>query len=171
MKKVNNPIFPKKVVSNFNFSIQTNSVSIELNSHAGWVNCVRIGKFTNQFHNEQEVGKVYFQLVTKLLPFVKEQGERIKHAPHCHLLSGEKRELAVSIALKLHNLSLDDETEVWQLSAGEGIRMIAVITINGSENVYPLFLDPHHLIYPDKKHNQMDYSKKACHFTPNKFYS
>lgn len=166
MKKVRNSIIPKKSVSNFKFIAHSNLVSIELNAYANWTHCVRIREFTNEFHNGKEAGKIYFQLVTKLLPFIKEKGEGIKQMPHCHLLRNQERQIATKVIERMHHLKLDDETEIWQLSAGQGIRLIAALIFSESENVYPLFLDPHHLIYPDKKHNQSDYSKKACHFSP-----
>ncbi|MFT8837562.1 hypothetical protein [Liquorilactobacillus satsumensis] len=169
---VSNITKPKKNVKNdYNFKKRTNKVSIELSSYKNWTNSLRVDKFTNEYHNENEVGKVYYQLVDRLLPFVKERGSSIKQEKHCHLLSGDKRELATKIVNKLHDLDLDEGTEIWQLSCGQGVRLLAVITFNDdSENVYPLFLDPHHLIYPDDAHNQKDYSKKACKFNPSKFY-
>ncbi|WP_195235729.1 hypothetical protein [Lactiplantibacillus plantarum] len=171
--KVSNSTNPKNnVKADYNFKKRTNEVSIELNSYKNWTHSLRVDKFTNEYHDESEVGKVYYQLVDRLLPFVKEKGPSIKQQKHCHLLTGDERKLATKIISKLHNnLDLDDETEIWQLSCGQGVRLLAVITFtDDSENVYPLFLDPHHLIYPDEAHNQKDYRKKVCKFNPSKSY-
>lgn len=50
---------------------------------------------------------------------------------------------------------LDDDTNLWELGAPtEEIRIIGSFVV---KVFYPLFIDHHHLIYPNKNYNNKDY--------------
>lgn len=58
--------------------------------------------------------------------------------------------------IEIHN---DEMKEYCQLGLTQGLRVICY-KINNT--LYPLFLDPHHLIYPNKKYNYKDFDKNKC---------
>ncbi|MGY3779140.1 hypothetical protein [Isobaculum melis] len=177
--EINNTTHPRNTVIN-NVDVKSHSKTIiDFSKYPNWTHSTRIGNFTNQLKNEKECAKNYYILVSKLFPFLQNQGgDLFTGINHCHLLndSDDKkyRTQAINIIENIHNVKFDKSLELWQLSYGQGIRLVGAMVKGGDNNnqtiIYPLFIDHHHLIYPDKNHNQKDLSKKACKFCPQDKY-
>lgn len=80
--------------------------------------------------------------------------------PHCHTLTGEKLNLAIKIANEIHQREFDtfegDSISWWQVGMTQGVRIIGLY--NKPQNCfYPIFIDRHHLLYPDNNYNQADF--------------
>lgn len=175
MKKINNNIKPTSPINNTKKSKTNPDVLFDFIQYPNWTHSVRIGEYTNELKSEKDCSKQFYKLISKLLPYIQSEGKNIFNATteHCHLLQKEKRELAVKIIEKIHNLSLPEETEIWQLGYSGGTRIVGTLISGGEEDkitIYPLFIDHHHLIYASQKHNAKDLTKKACKFIPQNSY-
>jgi len=182
-KRVQNPISPKKTVKllvTSNNGISAKKIVVDFKSFPKWGHTVQLndGRFTNQYTNADEYAKILFSILHKLLPYVQDQGEEIfTCGGHNHLVTDSNkhkkypRTIAKKIISDLHDVDLDDETEIWQLGVQGGVRLIAVLLSRESfVELFPLFIDSHHLLYPNDYHNQIDYNK-TCSFVPQNNYS
>lgn len=126
----------------------------------------RIG-FTNMYNDYQSMARTLTKVITELLPDIEKNGYDIfnkrgiwhSRKSHCHIVSEDKLEIIETIINDINNKKLDifsdEEKKLWQYGITGGIRIVCVYD-QANNNVYPLFIDPHHLIHPDKKHNQKD---------------
>lgn len=145
--------------------------------YENWLKGVQHKEFTNKLKNETEFAKAIYETLTKIIPIVQREWREIKISknqyqyPHCHTLKDDKAELAKEIIRKLHGDNmLDDETldNLWQLGTHQGIRIVGGY-LQSINTMFPLFIDYHHLIYPNVKYNQPDYGKN--NFCPYAQYS
>lgn len=176
MKKINNNIKPTNSINNTKTSKKNPVIFIDFVEYPNWTHSVRVGDYTNQLKDEKECSKQFYKLINKLLPYIQKQGKKLFNRPdHCHIIQQEKRTLSCKVIKELHGFDLPEETDLWQLSYGEGTRLVcAVISGNSDEDsiiVYPLFIDHHHLIYPSKNKNKQDYGRNALKFCPQKKYT
>lgn len=79
---------------------------------------------------------------------------------HSHLITDTKKSLVKSI-LKAYELNSINENiidkEIYQLAQSGSFRIIGYFDlIGGCRYFYPIFADPHHLIFKDIKHNNKD---------------
>lgn len=148
-----------------------------LTMYSNWMKSIKNHKFNNMLKNESAFAKNMYICLTKLIPTVNKESDKIfkKHRnkrnefkrkgfEHCHIIKDkEKVELIYSICDEIHgnsfeNVTKDDCDYDWyQLGVSGSIRIIGIYS-SINNKFYPLFVDWNHLIYPDKKHNQLDYS-------------
>lgn len=184
--QVSNPTIPKKNVKNIintRHDRADSRVIVDFKAFPKWMHSIRCDDFTNEFTSIEECSEHLFKLLSKLFPYIQEENKKIfTGAGHCHTITDPKkkgkknkdnkpRSKVEKIVKKLHDIDLDPETEVWQLSYGEGIRLVAVLISKGEDIIlYPLFIDQHHIIYPDKHNNQSDLSAESCCIQPQKMF-
>ncbi|MDT2525332.1 hypothetical protein [Enterococcus raffinosus] len=180
VKNITAPQRTVKLMVTSNQENEPKKIVVDFKSFPKWGNTIQLkdGKFTNHYIDVNEYAEILFGVLHKLLPYIQDQGEKIFHCGgHNHrIIDNKKRKIyprtvAKQIILDLHGVELDDETEIWQLGVYGGVRLIAVLL--SRENfveLYPLFIDSHHLLYPDDYHNQLDFNK-TCSFIPQDVYS
>lgn len=138
-------------------------VYIDLTHYPRWTNTVQIGDFNNCLKDSNEALRHFFFIIDRLIPDIEEYGPNIFNgrARHCHLLRGSEDKLARKVIRAIHgDRILDGLSEIWELSAKtEEIRVIGTFVNDKMHIFYPLFIDHHHLIYPDKNYNSPDYKK------------
>ncbi|MCP8851473.1 hypothetical protein ABRQ21_06905 [Latilactobacillus sakei] len=163
---------PSNLVNN-NLNASTTDVSIELGMYPNWTHSTRVGEFTNEFHDSDEALRYIYLTLDKLLPFIKQNGKefRSQRLAHCHVLKNDQKVLAFNIIKEIHSdTDISEDSALWELGYGQGVRLIASVIYSDKVQIIPLFLDFHHLLYPSKKYNQNDYSKNACNLSPNELY-
>lgn len=167
LKNVCNNIQAKNGVQNSKNSGLIRKLYIDFNKYSDWTHSYVGHKFTNALKDESQAAENFYFLANELFGSVENNFENIisgKDA-HSHKITGKQREKAIKIVNKIHDIELDNEVDIWQLSSdhNKGIRIVGVITTENIYNFYPLFIDHNHLLYPDVKHNQTDYrSYKFC---------
>lgn len=140
---------------------------------------VTVGDFTNKLKNIDEFKKKFKNIIEVEIPFYskKKFSNIFFDSKHCHdIKQGTKEyELIVQISKQLYKELKGNPNEkdielfisnffndysIWQLGCIQGTRLIGI----KKSNVFSvLFIDYHHLIYPDEKHNQTDYlSNSFC---------
>lgn len=122
-------------------------------------NTITIKGYTNHLKNGEEAVRHFCFILKQLLSYIEENGKEIIQGQcnHCHKLTGKNRNLAIKIIREIYKDSplIDGSTDLWQLGMGtEEIRIVGSFV---NWTFYPLFIDHHHLIYPDKHYNQADY--------------
>lgn len=124
--------------------------------------------FTNNLRDGEQLSKYLVELIENTVSKINQDSDNIfdnfssrKQYPHCHSISEDKIELVKAISLELHANDFSDVTEDsdyswWELGFSGSARIFGIMS--KSDNCfYPLFIDWHHLIYPDIKHNKADY--------------
>lgn len=157
-RKVKNPYSPKPNISNDIPELQ-DIIYFDFTKYDHWLDSVRVGDFTNYFHDEKEALKNIYFVLNQLIPDIEKMGQEIFKEKHCHPVSGKQVANALKIVKKLHGENvLDKETQIWELSARKGgVRIFGVFVNDTFRRFYPLFVDYHHLLYSDKNYNQSDY--------------
>lgn len=125
---------------------------------------VRLKTFTNYYSNQNDYVKMLQTFFNLVLHFSnKTSSEILADKNHSHKIEGDKLQLVKNI---IENYKIDllkdnlEFTNYYQLGQTGSLRIIGVFEINdGASCFYPLFSDPHHLIYPDIKHNFNDTGK------------
>lgn len=172
-KRVVNGRDPHNKVSSEKPPIKNQSLVFDF-SYQQWLQSISVKKFTNMLKDDEQFSKAIVHIFSKIIPAVKENWKNIKNRGrdqfrHCHPIANEKKELVDEIILEIYGKPLLDEKfeemNYWQLGVSQGIRLIAIY--NHLENImYPVFIDHHHQIHPDVKHNQKDiYSYQHCAFS------
>lgn len=171
-KKIGKPTQPKVNVTVGNVRL-SDLIYIDLTKYPHWTDTVRVGSFTNCLKDKEQALRHFFFIVDQLIPNIEEYGPDIFNgkAKHCHLLRNAEDKRARKIIRAIHgNRVLDGLSEIWELSAKtEEIRIIGTFVNDEMHIFYPLFIDHHHLIYPDKYYNSPDYKKYS--FTKEKIKS
>ncbi|MFC3745110.1 hypothetical protein [Paenibacillus sp. GCM10012306] len=133
-------------------------------SYPNWLSGVRLRDFTNMLKDPHEFAESIVHILNKLIPVVSDNWDSIKFKTnyqfqHCHRVPDDKLPLVKQIEQEIHGKSLLDpdaehSVKYWQIGI-EGIRMFALYNYD-SNIMFPIFIDYHHLIYPDKNYNQRD---------------
>ncbi|MBS9338397.1 hypothetical protein G6R29_01940 [Fructobacillus sp. M2-14] len=136
-------------------------------SQYNWLGSVKYKGFTNYYKDSKEFSKIVVDAVHELIPTIYECADQLfKGTPqktvlnHSHKIDDKTIGLVKKIAQKnfISSEKIEDDMVWWQLGGRGSVRIIGVYV--ASDNAfYPLFIDPHHLIYPSKDHNQKDYLK------------
>lgn len=131
-----------------------------------------INNFTNKLRNENEFASKFKDIFEKLLPHVSENtfDLLISEKFHCHIIKENEKEKIKLIYNIVGDLAskwkpgidvssfleqnLDGE-KIWQL----GNNSVRIIGIRKNNIFNALFIDYNHLIYPNVKYNQANYSK------------
>lgn len=157
-KKVKNLHKPRLNVTD-NISKLDDIIYIDFTKYDKWLDSVELDDFTNYFHDEKEALKKLYFVLHQLIPDIEKKGKEIFKEKHCHSVKGKQATKAIKIVKKFHGKNvLDDETEIWELSAQKGgVRIFGVFINDTFRRFYPLFMDYHHLLYSDKNYNEADY--------------
>lgn len=133
-----------------------------------WIHAVDLYKkisFTNMCKGKEEFADEIIEILTITIPKIYQDWEGIfnsgganKGFKHCHILSDNERDRSKTIAGEIHETQFDTENSWWELGFSGGVRIIGIFDSN-SKTFYPLFVDRHHLIYPDKNFNHSDFEK------------
>lgn len=162
-RSVRNNKYAKNGVRNSESAEVIPKLYIDFNEYPKWTYSYVGSKFTNALKSESDAAENFYFLINELFGSVEKNISNILSGRdyHSHKITGDKRKLAVEIVKKIHGIYLDKDVNIWQLSSDRngGIRIIGVITTDKIYNFYPLFIDHHHLLYPDDKYNQPDYFK------------
>lgn len=136
-----------------------------------WIHAVDLYKkisFTNMCKNKEYFADEIIGVLTIMVPklyqdweFIFNQGGTNKDFKHCHIIKGEELKKSVEIAETIHDTKFDIENSWWEIGFSGGVRIIGIFD-STSKTFYPLFIDRHHLIYPDDKYNQKDF-KSFCY--------
>lgn len=154
-KNVKNDIVPASEDSiNFNFTYQN------------WLKCIKYKDFTNMCKDVESFANDTVHIFSLLIPYVQKYWEEIRKKgskkyphEHCHLIVDDKAEMVKEIVSEIHPNDLSqafDNFNIWQFGVTGGIRLIGILN-HHSSTYYPLFIDRHHLIYPNDHYNQPDY--------------
>lgn len=164
---VNNPLVAKSTRGSVWFDFHSNQ----------WLTSVKRKRFTNFLKDKDEFTKNHFAIFYTIIPKVIGEWNEILRGsgnyqyPHCHLLKGDKKEVARDIFKEIYNYELSDEINIWQFGFTGSIRIICIH--NDVEKAFiPIFIDHHHLIYESVKYNDSDYGNYSycaiCNFIKNK---
>lgn len=134
-----------------------------------WLSGTKVDKFTNKLKDVETYSKFITIILGKIIPEVQDKSKDIKRSQassfHCHPIEqGEDAyKTIIKIIRKIYGVSfeksIDKNEQIYQMGVVGGIRIIALR--NKKTNVIrPLFIDYHHLAYPDVKYNQTDYIKQ-----------
>lgn len=163
---------PKKSSNKPKISVQSGVRPIDndapkfILSNEKWMDGVRIDhEITTCLKNEEQFASKSAILMTRLIPKMMQDWKnffpvaKIKKG-HCHKLSDGALTRAKKVIDAIYGDQFADEAEhlqnIWQFGFGQGVRLICGISEN--KEVFPLFVDYHHLIEPAKKYNQHDFS-------------
>lgn len=128
--------------------------------------------YTNKLENENEFFDKFSDLIEKLIPHIcsKTFEEIMTEKMHCHpIKSDESQKIKLiyevvedlvsewkpGIDVKQFTFQNLDGEKIWQL----GNNSIRLIGIRKENFFHVLFIDYHHLIYPNKKYNDKNYEK------------
>lgn len=159
----------------------TNKISVKeefriILENENWLRSCKIDKvgFTNMYNDYQSMAKTLTKVMTVLLPDIEKNGYEIfnkqgiwhSRQSHCHLVNENKLEVVQTIVNKINDNKLDifsdEEKKLWQYGIAGGIRIICLYD-QANNNVYPLFIDSHHLLHSSIKYNQQDVmTNKLC---------
>lgn len=150
----------------------SNLIYIDLVKYPNWTKSIKVGEFTNHFKDINEALRHFYLIINRIIPDIESYGRGIfaGKADHCHKIYGDQRNLAYKIIRKIHGeKTLDEDSELWELAGKtEEIRIIGTFVNESITIFYPLFIDHHHLLYPSKFYNQLDY-KNYSYSTTNIF--
>ncbi|EAC2632611.1 hypothetical protein ACU8IW_001971 [Listeria innocua] len=167
-KKVNNNISSTPIVIN-DIITSFNGVRIDFKNN-NWLKSNSCGDFTTFLFSDDEFGKNVFTILNKVIPMIQSEWRRIiaNNVEHCHRIDDTHKQVFKKYFGKHYPKYNIDELNIWQFGASGGARLIASVTKeeNGISVVRPLFIDYHHIVYPNKKHNQKDLLKyKFCPYS------
>jgi hypothetical protein len=160
---------PKKIVSNQINPLVANSSrdSIWFDLHSSkWLTSVKTTNFTNFLFDIEEFTKNHFYVFYTIVPKVIDEWKRILaggHAyQHCHLLNGVQRSIVEDVFKEIYRYKLGEGVEIRQFGFTGSVRLVCIHNdINSC--LIPIFIDHHHLIYPNKHFNAKDFDKfKYC---------
>lgn len=125
--------------------------------------------FTNKYNNYEDMSKYLVKTMTDLLLDLQTHGNDIfnkrkiyfQRTHHCHIISSEKEDIVKAIINEIYDNSLDVESDsdnkvLWQYGTNQDLRLICLYD-KSNNTIYPLFLDPFHLIHASVKHNEEDH--------------
>lgn len=130
--------------------------------------------FTNKLEDEKQFYSKFKDLFEKLLPYVYQKTfEELRSDDyHCHIIGKKDNDklqrinMVVSELVKKWNPGINTDDFIKQNLEGEvlwqlGIGSIRLIGIRRSNVLDVLFIDYHHLIYPNVKYNDKEYSRNS----------
>ncbi|KAA8433629.1 hypothetical protein FKV73_02470 [Weissella paramesenteroides] len=128
-----------------------------------WLTNIKDGKFTNYHQEADSYAKDVTSLIHITVPLIYEyhqdifKNRRMKQTPlnHSHLLTGDSLVLVKKIVNKFIPDDIEEDFSWWQVGSIGGCRIIGIYR-TAENSFYPLFVDWHHLLIPDKNYNQID---------------
>lgn len=174
-KKVKNTKKPESnVVNNTKVPSKTNLI-VDFR-YTDWLKCISIDGFTNMLKDQNEFAKLSFEIYTKTIPTIQKAWDSGKmgtkgYFEHTHSITDNTRGKVIEIIRKIHGDNLLDEEEVlelWQIGTHQGTRLVCLY-FRSKETLFPLFVDYHHQLYKNVKHNKQDL--KHYKFCPHQKFS
>lgn len=165
--KVNNPIEPSDNVINTKES--NNYFQVNFLDEKWVKGCsLKKHKFSNKYNSFEDMSKAIIEVTTTMMIFLQKHGYDIlsknswfhQHKHNCHEVTDDKKEVVHDIINNIYGDSLDIQTDsdnkiLWQFGINQGLRIVCLY--NKATNIlYPLFIDPFHLIHESIKHNEGD---------------
>lgn len=157
------------------YNTDDNNISINFSRFPFCFRCVSTGKYTNKLKDSKQFFDNFKRIIEKDIPFFTQHTfDNIVNASkrHSHSIPSDSKEysLVIEIVKELYKshknnnctdrdfeLFLDNninDYHVWQLGVIGGVRLVG---IRYSNVFYVMFIDYHHLVYPDEKHNSEGY--------------
>ena len=174
--KVKNKVIPKKRKSTAKRNVQTNTkpdlsydmFTFDFRDYR-WLIGVKVDKFTNKLKDVYTYSEYITLILAKIIPEVQEKSKDIQRSLatgfHCHPIQQDDdayrtiTKIIRTIYGESFEKKIDINEQIYQIGVVGKIRIIALR--NKKTNVIrPLFIDYHHLAYPDVKYNQTDYLKQ-----------
>lgn len=134
-------------------------------SYYKWLNSIKDkNEFTNFSRSADDYAKLITEIVHTTIPLIYKYSTDIfingkaKSTPlgHSHLLKDDALITAKSLAGLITTKPFDEHlTSWWQIGGSQGVRIIGVY-VTSAATFYPLFIDCHHLLSPNKYYNQAD---------------
>lgn len=118
---------------------------------------VKCRTFTNFVKDKVEATKIINRLFCEFTSDITT--DNLTEQNHYHTINEvDKINLIDKILLELNTNEFTEknENEYYQIGLKQGLR---IICCKISNTIYPLFLDPHHLIYQSEKYNYKDFMK------------
>lgn len=135
-------------------------------SNPNWMQGARVrGGVTTFLKDPEQYAEKTAIILTSLLPKLMSDWDSLYPSPnrhqyaHCHSLRDDALLRAKDVIRKIYGESLDVESEymknIWQFGFSQGVRLIC--GVSGRNKIYPLFVDYHHLLFPNDHYNEHDY--------------
>lgn len=125
---------------------------------------IKSSTFTNFYSNPDDYIKM-FQSLIEMIDYFKNfsESEILNNKNHSHRITEDKIKCVENI-IKIYKIDFASKNlefeHIYQIGLKGALRIIGIFeTICGQTKFFPLFCDPHHLIYPDCKHNKYDTDK------------
>ncbi|STO08079.1 hypothetical protein [Exiguobacterium aurantiacum] len=135
-------------------------------SNPDWMRGARVkgGMTTYLKDAEQYAEKIAFIMISLLPKLMKDwkslyPNPNARQFPHCHVLNGNALKRAKDIINEIYpdaDYSSEYLKNIWQFGFSQGIRLVC--GVNNNDEIYPFFVDYHHLLNPDKNYNQQDFA-------------
>ncbi|WP_368652355.1 hypothetical protein AB4Y30_11390 [Ornithinibacillus sp. 4-3] len=135
-----------------------------------WLLGVKKGKFTNKLKDVESYSKSITLIMAKIIPEIQAKSKDIQQSMasdfHCHPIEQGHRSyitvLAVMREIYGHSFekTIQSNEQIYQIGVSGGIR---IITLRNKQTniIRPLFIDYHHLAYPNPKYSHTDYIKQS----------
>lgn len=147
--------------NNFSFS------SVYSNWIKGTKEFYKSYNFTNMVWDSEEFSRNITEIATEIIPKLFNEWENLlnnnPHNYHCHPVTKDKKELIRRISEKIHGRTFDEDElnqariQWYYIGFKGNLRLIGLFS-RDRKTFYPIFIDHHHLIYPDENYNQNDYN-------------
>lgn len=166
---------PSKKVSILSSPFDTDTPKFILENER-WMDGAKVrGGVTTYLKDSEQYASKLIILMTSLLPMLLNNFKEIVQSnsgrfQHCHPLRGNALDRSMDVIREIYGPRLAEESEylrnIWQIGFTQGVRLIC--GISDSNQIYPLFIDYHHLVSPNKYFNQRDVEKYR--YCPRKDY-
>lgn len=163
-RSVKNNKKPKNSVSNTQKVSSKLKVRIDFVANSNiWLKAVKVKDYTNFLKDEKQFSKYFYKVMNILIPAVQQDWEKMLSDrdafPHCHDIRRDARKKVNSLLSTMYP-NYDESMEVMQLGLNGSPRIIvSIIREDNISVIRPLFIDYHHLIYPDDWYNKEDVDK------------
>ncbi|MDU2149655.1 MAG: hypothetical protein E7E58_16815 [Paeniclostridium sordellii] len=134
-----------------------------------WLKTYKGNDFTNYHKDADDYAKNVTNLVHNFIPAVYRYGEDLFKGRkgtifdrHSKLMPEDKMRMVEDIVREVDGINLEDDvldsSSIWYLAVPQGIRVVGYYQTS-INTFFPLFVDWHHLIFPNQNYNQADYQK------------
>lgn len=141
---------------------------------ANWLDSTSTKEFTNYCKSSEEFSNNVYYVIQKMIPWIYEyasdlfvyRNQQSTPLKHSHVVDEKHIQVVQEIAYEVTNERYDDpELNWWEIGGPQSIRMFGIY-FDSEPGFYPVFMDWHHLVYPDIKYNSSDY--KNYRYLPQK---
>ncbi len=159
------------------FKTDNNNIMINFSFFPFCFRTISVGEYTNKLRDNEQFFKYFSELFERDIPAISQYTfDNVYKATsgHSHSISPNDKKYVIVLSIikeiykdfeNCNNIERDFELflennindyHIWQLGISGGVRIIG----RRRSNIFDvLFIDYHHLIYPDKNNNQENYNK------------